>query len=107
MIEIQNELAVKASNHYTIGRVVGEVFIRKSKAGKEFLTIRVRLIGGMTVSAFVGQCEEVDDGRYVCVKITPRENGFTSYNLCPLNADSKDFISGVYSQILRDQSLPF
>lgn len=106
MSKIQNEQAVKASNHYTLGRVVGEVFIRKGKAGKDFLTVRVRLIGGMTVSAYVGQCDVVD-GRYVCVKITPRDDGFTAYNCCPLSADTKDFVSGVYKQILRDSDLPF
>ena len=107
MSEIKNEKAVKATSHYTIGRVVGEVFIRQGKDQKDFLTVRVRLIGGMTVSAYVGKCEDVVDGRYVCVKVTPRENGFTAYNLCSMSADTKDMVSGAYSQMLRNEDLPF
>ena len=106
MSKIRDDKAVKASSHYTLGRVVGEVFIHKGNAGKDFLTVRVRLIGGMTVSAYVGLCDVVD-GRYVCVKVTPKENGFTAYNCCPLSVDTKDFVSGVYSQILRESDLPF
>ena len=106
MSKIKDEKAVKASSHYTLGRVVGEVFIHQGRDGKSFLTVRVRLIGGMTVSAYVGQCD-VADGRYVCVKVTPKENGFTAYNCCPLSADTKDFVTGVYSQILRESGCPF
>ena len=106
MSKIKDEKAVKASSHYTLGRVVGEVFIHQGRDGKGFLTVRVRLIGGMTVSAYVGQCDVVD-GRYVCVKVTPKENGFTAYNCCPLSADTKDFVTGVYSQILRESGCPF
>lgn len=107
MSEIRDAKAVKATSHYTIGRVVGEVFIRQNKDNKDFLTVRVRLIGGMTVSAYVGQCEDVVDGRYVCVKITPRESGFTAYNLCSMSADTKDMVSGAYNQMLRTEDLPF
>jgi len=106
MRKIRDEKAVKASSHYTLGRVVGEVFIHQGRDGKGFLTVRVRLVGGMTVSAYVGQCDVVD-GRYVCVKVTPKENGFTAYNCCPLSADTKDFVTGVYSQILRESGCPF
>lgn len=105
--EIRDSKAVKATSHYTIGRVVGEVFIRQGKDNKDFLTVRVRLIGGMTVSAYVGKCEDVADGRYVCVKVTPRENGFTAYNLCSMSADTKDMVSGAYTQMLRTEDLPF
>lgn len=107
MSEIRDAKAIKATSHYTIGRVVGEVFIRQNKDGEDFLTVRVRLIGGMTVSAYVGKCEDVADGRYVGVKITPRENGFTAYNVCALNADTRDMIAGAYAQGLRNEDLPF
>lgn len=71
--------------HYTLGRIIGSPVVHTSpKNNMQYLTIKVQLLGNLNVSAFVGDCA-ASDGDIVAVKIAVKENGFVSYNICPLN----------------------
>lgn len=85
------------SCYYTLGRIISAPHAQF--AGENvYQTVFVELFGGMRASALAGKQLVLTKGMYVCVKITPKSDGQTTYNIYELNDHAEAMIAGAHAQ---------
>lgn len=80
---------------YTIARVVGDAQVKTGANGKEYLVVKIELLGGYKASAFCRVAPEVQS--YVMVRVRHRENGF-AYDIYNPSLDSVSFMADACTQ---------
>lgn len=94
----------KVPTHYTVGRVVSEPTAHISKDEHVYLIALVYLLGGMTISALVSSAN-ISNGSYVCVRITAKADGNTTYNCFALNDSAKAMLFGATAYLKAEESM--
>lgn len=93
----KNNKKRKGSCYYTLGRIISAPHAQF--AGENvYQTVFVELFGGMRASALAGKNLVLTRGMYVCVKITPKSDGQTTYNIYELNDHAEEMIAGAHAQ---------
>ena len=93
----KNNKKRKGSCYYTLGRIISAPHAQF--AGENiYQTVFVELFGGMRASALAGKQLVLTKGMYVCVKITPKSDGQTTYNIYELNDHAEAMIAGAHAQ---------